>query len=257
MHHGHGVWCCMWKPRQGLQHEPVWSKCHCAADSKTCVQPCKTDSDCLSLIDIESLKSSKGLARKIQGLDVTCQRESPYDEVGTCACAHGADRCANCTAFTEYGGKIVKGHFRLDGLCAECPGESCLIIAMFFCGIFGACVAAYVLNQKNFNLAFISIGVDYFQVLALFRGARIPWPTILLSFLRFFSIFNLNIDVAAPECITAFDFTFTHKYYFTVLLPVFCFSVFIATASLCRILARMILPGRVARFDPNWMISLL
>ena len=30
-------------------------------------------------------------------------------------------------------------------------------------------VAGYVLQKKKFNLAFITIGVDYFQVLAIFR----------------------------------------------------------------------------------------
>ena len=50
-------------------------------------------------------------------------------------------------------------------------------------------------------MAFIPIGVDYFQVLAIFAGSNIPWPSYFKDILFIFSFFNVNIDIAAPECL--------------------------------------------------------
>ena len=35
------------------------------------------------------------------------------------------------------------------------------------------------LNSKAVNLAFVSIGVDYFQVLAMFANSRVQWPVMI------------------------------------------------------------------------------
>ena len=42
-----------------------------------------------------------------------------------------------------------------------------LLIAAFLCAIFFACVGCYFLDKHKFNMALISIGVDYFQILGL------------------------------------------------------------------------------------------
>ncbi len=39
------------------------------------------------------------------------------------------------------------------------------------------CVGArYMLNRKSVNIAFLSIGIDYFQVLAMFSRSNVKWP---------------------------------------------------------------------------------
>ena len=37
-------------------------------------------------------------------------------------------------------------------------------------------VVGYVLNRKSVNIAFLSIGIDYFQVLAMFSRSNVQWP---------------------------------------------------------------------------------
>ena len=36
----------------------------------------------------------------------------------------------------------------------------------------GCCLAGYLLSRKQVNLAFLSIGVDYFQILAIFANSK-------------------------------------------------------------------------------------
>ena len=80
-------------------------------------------------------------------------------------------------------------------------------------------MAIYFDKEKSkINFAFLSIGVDYFQVISLFAQTGIPWPPWLKEILQWLSIFNFNIDVAAPECIIP-DFDYTVKWWGTILLP--------------------------------------
>ena len=38
------------------------------------------------------------------------------------------------------------------------------------------CVGGWWMQDKQVNVAFLSIGVDYFQVLAIFARIKIRWP---------------------------------------------------------------------------------
>lgn len=49
-------------------------------------------------------------------------------------------------------------------------------------------------------MGILSIGVDYFQVLAIFSNSNVAWPSSLMHLWSVMSVFNLNIDVFAPEC---------------------------------------------------------
>ena len=101
----------------------------------------------------------------------------------------------------------------------ECPKNIELLVAAFFCGILICVVGAYILDQRDFNLAFLFIPVDYFQVLALFSKADIKWPPALLQILYAMQFFNINIDVATPECLLAGVFTYEMKFAATLILP--------------------------------------
>lgn len=149
-----------------------------------------------------------------------CKKEKTANGtlVGHCECAPPT-RCSLCT-FREY--------YRTDDACEPCPEQPGLIFALFGIAIVGALVGSYVLNSYNFNMAFISIGIDYFQVLALFSRAKIEWPDALKSLLKMFTIFNFNIDVTAPECLFP-DFDYENKWYAIMLLPIGCMClVFVA-----------------------------
>ena len=66
-------------------------------------------------------------------------------------------------------------------------------------------------------MAFLTIPVDYFQVLALLSRADVRWPELLLRILRALQFFNVNIDLATPECLFAGVFTYETKFYMTLL----------------------------------------
>jgi hypothetical protein len=78
----------------------------------------------------------------------------------------------------------------------------------------------FMLNQKQVNIAVISIGVDFFQVLAIFAQARVKWPPVVKELLHVLSAFNLNIEIVAPECLVP-DISYKQKFWFIMLLPLY------------------------------------
>ena len=225
----------------------VSSVCKCPADwelgSRECLKNCVMNKDKMSELEAGGC-SYKLLERSLAGIPcaydnpedcATCETEkvcvrsdgsytgaacrddnfcsleyglgSKCEIQGQCSCGPSS-RCVLCTAGT---------HYRLDGKCEECPQNMELVFAGFFVGIFLAIVAAYILDKKKFNLAFIIIPVDYFQVLALMSRADIRWPKLLLQILRALQFFNFNIDIATPECLLAGVFTYEMKFYGTLL----------------------------------------
>ena len=86
-----------------------------------------------------------------------------------------------------------KGYFRLNDECQECPENPELIIAALLSALILFIIAAWWLEDKKINVAFLSIGVDYFQVLAIFARIPIKWPYWVKTILQILSIFNFNI----------------------------------------------------------------
>ena len=140
-----------------------------------------------------------------------CTKGNPSDINGTCTCVPPR-RCALCTKaspnnfyINETTGKKtdieIRGYFRLDGQCSECPKHPEILFVFFFLALFLVIIGGFYLSQKDFNIAFISIGVDYFQVLSIFKSAKVEWPLFLKELLNIFTLFSFDIDVAAPECI--------------------------------------------------------
>ncbi len=77
--------------------------------------------------------------------------------------------------------RLLRTHHRclcaLRSQCQKCPDNPWLLIIGFVVIIIAAGIVGYVLNKKAVNVAFLSIGVDYFQVLAIFSRSNIKWPT--------------------------------------------------------------------------------
>jgi len=142
--------------------------------------------------------------------------------MGVCECA-SETRCMACTYGT---------HYRLDGKCEECPSNPILVLVGCALAVVICLVGAYELDKREFNLAFLSIGVDYFQVLALFASADVRWPKALLMLFRAMSFFNMNVDVAAPECLVP-EFKYTYKFYGTLALPLVC-GVLLTLLGICK-----------------------
>ena len=61
-----------------------------------------------------------------------------------------------------------------------------------------AAAAGYFLNKKSVNIAFLSIGVDYFQVLALFAASKVAWPAFVVAVLT--GVWNLMaVDITTAS----------------------------------------------------------
>ena len=173
--------------------------------------------DCSRCVFDDSSTSVAGLFGTGTG---TSNAGTGKNAVGICSCTYST-RCSMCSvggALLPNGTK-TKGFRRQDNECLKCPESAWLVVAMFCVVILLACLAAYVLNKKKFNLSFVSIGVDYFQVLSLFRNAKTKWPPQLLVFFRLLSIFMIDVDLAAPECIVP-SLEYSTKWWGTMLLPI-------------------------------------
>lgn len=86
-------------------------------------------------------------------------------------------RCSSCDpCYKETPESECQGFFRRAGECIECPDNPLLLVIAFICMAVVVSTIGYLLNKHNVNLAFVSIGVDYFQVLAMFANSRVAWP---------------------------------------------------------------------------------
>ena len=137
------------------------------------------------------------------------------EDYGVCECDAGSERCSRCTQFK---------YFKINGKCEECPKNVVLVIGLFCFGVLILCVGMFVLDQQEFNLAFISIGIDYFQVLAMFTNSDIRWPMLLKRIMGVLDFFNFNVDIMAPECLLP-EFDYRFKYTLTMILPFVVFVV--------------------------------
>ena len=177
--------------------------------------PCPDGADCAGFVDgthtypqarpnFYNLNGST-FAEACAGLDVDSNPErqvcivacSPAEAcLGDNQCATGYAsrpplyRCASCD----------ENYFRRAGLCVRCPDAPWVLVLVFVLLAMTAAAFAYWLNKQDINLALVSVGVDYFQVLALFASARVPWPGFLREFFVVLSAFSFNLDIATPEC---------------------------------------------------------
>jgi hypothetical protein len=124
-------------------------------------------------------------------------------------------RCASCAA----------GFFLSAGSCIRCPDSPvALAVAMAILLIFVA-FAGFYLNKRQVNIAVVSIGIDFFQVLAIFAQTNVQWPPAVLNLMRFLSAFNLNIEIVAPECLVP-NLSYRVKFAFVMLMPLALAAVF-------------------------------
>jgi len=138
-------------------------------------------------------------------------------------------RCSNCN----------KGFFRRASQCIPCPNSPELLIAGVLCLIAAVAGLGYYLQRKKINIAMAAIGIDYFQVLAIFANSKINWPPEIRDMLQIFSAFNLNIEIVAPECLVP-DVSFLQKWSAIMAIPVGVYSILLSIQG-CNILYRVCL----------------
>ena len=137
-------------------------------------ETCSTDSECNG--------SGGGCSLANPELCMACIEER-------CQC-QPHDRCSMCTVST---------HFREAGVCAECPKFNPLMLLGIAAGVVAAGMGLLFITRSGVSVVVMSIAVDYFQVLAMFRRSHVSWPEELLVLFRYLSVFNLNLDLVAPE----------------------------------------------------------
>ena len=156
------------------------------------------------------------------GRDVCIVPCDPPDAcLGDNYCAYGYTskeplfRCAYCD----------KGFYKRAGECIKCPDSPAglfigfIILVVFMCGV------AFQLNKRQVNIAVVSIGIDFFQVLAIFSQSRIKWPPVIKELFHVLSAFNLNIEIVAPECLIP-DVSYKQKFWFIMILPLCISAIF-------------------------------
>ena len=124
-------------------------------------------------------------------------------------------RCASCD----------RGFFLSAGQCILCPASPVALVVVVALVLVCGAGALFYLNKHQVNIAVISIGVDYFQVLAMFASMAVQWPAPILALMRFLSAFNLNIEIVAPECLIP-NLSYTYKFAFIMTLPLAIAAVF-------------------------------
>jgi hypothetical protein len=141
-------------------------------------------------------------------LFVACEPEESCLGRNLCAFQYKDERCATC----------ADRFYRVNGECIKCPNNPWVLPVIFVVvAIFGL-IIAHILNSKNVNLALISIGMDWAQVVAMFVRTRIAWPALVKYFFLLLSAFNFNLELIAPECAIP-DITFKGKWLFIEALP--------------------------------------
>ena len=145
-----------------------------------------------------------------------CEPKSACNGSNTCNLGYTGERCSLCAL----------RYYRRAGECVECPDNPLILIGAFLATAICLMIGGYFLNKKSVNLAFVSIGVDYFQILALFANSRVEWPPFIKDLFHMMSVFNFNLEITAPECSIP-DLGYKTKWLFIMALPLAATSMFL------------------------------
>jgi len=176
-----------------------------------------------------------------------CYEVQPCEPAEACVgenmCKRGytGERCAECCDQAHRNvndpitGKLIRNeecfrgstrleYYRFGGECQKCPDEPLAILILFVSGVLIVAMGAYYLHKNRVNMGILSIGIDYFQILAIFSSTRVEWPASIDQLFTIFSVFNVNLNITAPECI--FVVSYRTKWYLIELTPLFILSIF-------------------------------
>jgi len=140
--------------------------------------------------------------------------EPSYACIGNNTCAvgyeHKNERLQLC-------GVCSDNFYRLEGDCIACPDLAWLILIGCFLVAVLLCSVAYFLTKYGVQLAAVSICIDFCQVVSLFASYDFAWPTVVGSAYSVLSAFNLNLELASPECSVGWDYE--TKWYIMYFMP--------------------------------------
>jgi hypothetical protein len=113
-------------------------------------------------------------------------------------------------------------YHRLYGKCEKCPDNVIYLLIAAGVAIIIAGVVGYRMHQKKVDLGIFSIGVDYFQVLAIFASTEVEWPQSVTTVFQYMSLFNFSINLTPPEC--AFEVSYRVKWMVIEWFPTIMFA---------------------------------
>ena len=139
--------------------------------------------------------------RQVAPMAVPCDPQWACTGNNTCAVGYAGWRCSTCdSCFQANPGDKCRRYYKRAGECVECPDNPWILILGFLLMVIVLIGGAVIVNKKELHLPFLSIGVDYFQVLAIFANSRVQWPPLIKEIFHMMSVFNLNLEITAPEC---------------------------------------------------------
>eukprot|EP00835_Amoeboradix_gromovi_P003448 NODE_228_length_13820_cov_0.664893.p1 type:complete len:1943 gc:universal NODE_228_length_13820_cov_0.664893:12388-6560(-) len=127
-----------------------------------------------------------------------------------CNDGYEGNRCGSCSL----------QHYRTGGnICGLCPKMSAAAIALIAVAVIMIFVfVLYIMLKYGRYFAAISIAINYFQILYIFKSLFMNWSDKVMDMFEIFSIFSFNIELAAPECVNP-AINYFSKGEFMFLLP--------------------------------------
>lgn len=191
----------------------IWSK-----TGKACL-PCPTGAECSAIGDQYPVNEF-GYFKLSNATFIKCSPEeacplgtATVGELNSCTEGYAGTRC----------GKCIDGYFRAGEKCFKCATtELNLSIVLPLTLFVIILVLGVMMLIRKFDLGFFSIMVTLLQTLSVFEQFKLHWPDSVIQMFRVFSIFNLNIDLASPECFMKNDnenSSYELKFYSTMILP--------------------------------------
>lgn len=120
-----------------------------------------------------------------------CEPKSSCTGDNTCLEGYAGIRCGEC----------ADGYYRLSGRCTECPDNPWLIVVGMLVTAVTLATSGYYLNRKHVNLSFMSIGIDYVQILAMFAQSHVGWPASVRWIFNILSVFNFNLELTGAHAV--------------------------------------------------------
>ena len=170
---------------------------------------------------------------------IPCEPRHSCEVGNKCSEGYTGGRCANCAST----------HHRLNGECITCPTKPWVPVFLTILAALGLLAANTYLTRKGVSLGLLSIGVDYFQILSMFINAKVAWPPSILSAFSAFTIFNLNLEIIAPECWNV-EVSYTDKWLAIELLPLFL-GTFFSLMFMSKYLQKRFLQKRTTRLTSH------
>lgn len=116
-----------------------------------------------------------------------------------CATGFRGTRCSMCDT----------GFYRLNGICEQCPETEWIMVLLVGITLVVVAAAAAFIVRSGISLAPLTIGMDYFQTLSRISSIRADWSSVSEDMLSLTRVFELDVEMTAPECFVETSFTQT------------------------------------------------